>query len=218
MSPQPARPRPTLIYRIVHIDNLATLARRGYVHAPASQPEDGLAYRAIHDESIRLRRGGRSVPCGPGGTVDDYVSFYLGPRSPMLYRIWKGTVPCEGGQRSVVYLVSSVEKLQELHIPFVFSDGHGLSAITVGTTIQPTWNALTGRLSCLASGSTPKTIQTAVVASRPSSWCLAPFLGRRSSESGFSMRRCGRTWKPGFAGEATPLPYLRIKEDWYYLG
>jgi hypothetical protein len=29
-----------------------------------------------------------------------------------------------------VYLVSSVEKLRELRLRFVFSDGHGLSAIT----------------------------------------------------------------------------------------
>jgi len=48
----------------------------------------------------------------------------------MLYRIYKGTVACEGGQKSVVYLVSSVEKLQELGLRFVFSDGHGLPAIT----------------------------------------------------------------------------------------
>jgi hypothetical protein len=123
-------PQRTLIYRMVHVDNLTTLARRGGLHAPACSPDDGLPYLAIHDESIRIRRGGQAIPCGPRGTVDDYVSFYLGHRSPMLYRIWKGAVKYEGGQRPVVYLVSSVERLQELGSRFVFSDGHSLSALT----------------------------------------------------------------------------------------
>lgn len=112
------------------MDSLVTLARRGGLHAPAFIPHDGLPYCAIHDESIRIRRGGRGIPCGPCGTVDDYVSFYLGPRSPMLYRIWKGEVEFGGGQRPIVYLVSSVERLQELGLQFVFSDGHGLAEIT----------------------------------------------------------------------------------------
>lgn len=120
----------TLIYRIVHVDNLATLVRRRGLHAPARSPDDGLPYLAIHDEAIRVRRGGRPVPCGPGGDIDDYVSFYLGPRSPMLYRISRGTVTYEGGQRPIVYLVSSVERLQELGLRFIFSDGHSLSAIS----------------------------------------------------------------------------------------
>lgn len=115
---------------MVHLGNLVTLVRRGGLHAPASRPDDGLPYLAIHDESIRLRRGKRTIPCGPGGSVSDYVSFYLGTRTPMLYRISRNAVEYVGGQRPVVYLVSSIEMLQKRNIPFVFSDGHGLSAIT----------------------------------------------------------------------------------------
>lgn len=111
-----ARVAPTLVYRITHVDNLLTLSRRKGLHAPASLPEDGLEYRPIHDESIRHRRAVRPLPCGPGGTVADYVSFYLGHRSPMLYRIWKEKALSEGGQRPVVYLVSSVERLLELNL------------------------------------------------------------------------------------------------------
>lgn len=121
----------TLAYRILHIDNLELLARRGGLHAPAHAPADGLAYRSIHDQAIQARRGGRRVPCGPGGRVTDYVSFYLGPRSPMLYRIWKNeVVGYEDGQRPVVYVVTSVERLQELGLDFVFTDGHSLAELT----------------------------------------------------------------------------------------
>lgn len=217
MSPQPARPRPTLIYRIVHIDNLATLARRGGLHAPARQPVDGLVYRAIHDESIRLRRGGRPVPCGPGGTVDDYVSFYLGPRSPMLYRIWKGTVPCEGGQRAVVYLVSSVEKLQELNLPFVFSDGHGLSAITrwydnSADLDRLDWEAALSRF-WFDTEDDPdrgrrKQAELLVHGSLPWEALLGIGVLNEPMRADVEAR---------LAEVVTPLPRLRIKEDWYYL-
>lgn len=121
----------TLAYRIVHIDNLELIARRGGLHAPARVPDDGLPYRAIHDQTIQARRGSWPVHCGPGGQVADYVSFYLGPRSPMLYRISKNEVAgYEQGQRPVIYLVTSVERLQEHELPFVFTDGHSLAAVT----------------------------------------------------------------------------------------
>jgi len=121
----------TLAYRILHIDNLALLVHRGGLHAPAHAPANGLVYRAIHDQAIQTKRGGWEVPCGPGGRITDYVSFYLGPRSPMLYRIWKNQVMgYEEGQRPVVYLVTSVKKLQELELDFVFTDGHSLATMT----------------------------------------------------------------------------------------
>lgn len=131
MSPSVGRPRPTLLYRITHLDNLTLLAQRNALQAPEHAPADDLAYRSIHDPSIRTRRGARSIPCGPGGTVDDYVSFYLCPRSPMLYRIEADTRLCPPeGVRSIVYLVSSVERVEELGLSYVFSDGHGLQAIS----------------------------------------------------------------------------------------
>lgn len=123
--------RQTLAFRVIHLENLELIAKRGGLHAPSQAPNDGLAYRAIHDQAIQARRGSRAVPCGPGGDIADYVSFYLGARSPMLYRIWKGEV--EGysdGQRPVIYLVTSIERLQELELEFVFTDGHSLAVMT----------------------------------------------------------------------------------------
>jgi hypothetical protein len=126
-----APPIPTPIFRLVHVDNLDTLLRRGGLHAPKHTPDDGLPYRTIHNVDIQAERRIRSITCGPGGTIHDYVSFYFGYRSPMLFQLKTGWVPgYNEGQEPLIYLVSSVQKVLEADHLFVFSDGHGIAAYT----------------------------------------------------------------------------------------
>ena len=40
--PRAGPPIPTLLYRLVHLDNLPTLLKRGALHSPNSTPNDGL--------------------------------------------------------------------------------------------------------------------------------------------------------------------------------
>lgn len=71
------------------------------------------------------------VPVSGAGTLHDYVPFYFAPRSSMLFTISRGNVPsCPEGQTSVVHLVSSVERVSDSNLPFVFTDGHGIMALT----------------------------------------------------------------------------------------
>jgi hypothetical protein len=124
-------PRPTPIYRLMHIDNLSVCLERGGLHAPNHTPDDGRVYRTIHDIEIQQVRKVRSIRCGSGGSVHDYVAFYFGPRSPMLLKLKTGQV--EGyaeGQESLIYLVSTVEAIEQSQLDFVFSDGHGVAAFT----------------------------------------------------------------------------------------
>jgi hypothetical protein len=124
-------PVPTPIYRIIHIDNLEVLLRRGGLHAPHFTPDDGLAYRTIHNIDIQAERRVRPIRCGPGGTVHDYVPFYFGYLSPMLLQLKTGRVAgYNEGQEPLVYLVSSVQNVVDSGISFVFSDGHGIAAFT----------------------------------------------------------------------------------------
>jgi len=124
-------PHPTPIYRIIHIDNLDVYLRRGRMHAPNHTSDDGLVYRTIHDEEVQTGRREVSIHCGPGGTVHDYVPFYLGPRSPMLYRLHTGyRVSYNEGQAPLIYLVSTVQAVAASGCEFVFSDGHGLAVYT----------------------------------------------------------------------------------------
>lgn len=126
-----APPIPTPIFRLVHVDNLNVLLRRGGLHAPNHTPDDGLPYRTIHNVDIQAERHVRRIPCGPRGTVHDYVSFYFGYLSPMLLQLKTGRVAgYQEGQEPLIYLVSSVQRAVEEGVPFVFSDGHGIAAFT----------------------------------------------------------------------------------------
>ncbi len=86
------QPTPVLLYRLIHIDNLPILLERDALHAPNATPQDGLRYRPIHDVSVQASRRVQPVPCGPCGTVQDYVPFYFGPHSPMLLKLKTGQV------------------------------------------------------------------------------------------------------------------------------
>lgn len=125
-------PVPTLIYRIVHISNIETLLERGGLHAYNFVPSDGLPYRSIHDPEVQAARSSISLSVDPGGVLLDYVPFYFGPRSPMLFKIKSNLIPnCREGQQSIVYLVSTVQTVLQSSIPYIFSDGHDLASLTM---------------------------------------------------------------------------------------
>jgi hypothetical protein len=144
-------PRPTPIYRFLHIDNLDVCLRRGGLHAPNQTPEDDHVYRTIHNPDVQAQRRMNRIPCGPDGSIHDYVSFYFGPRSPMLLQLHTGRV--EGyrdGQEQLVYVVSTAQAIEDAPLPFVFSDGHGIAAFTrwfddLTELIQVDWEAVAAR-------------------------------------------------------------------------
>jgi hypothetical protein len=145
-------PIPTPIYRLIHGDNLEICLRRGGIHAPNFTPNDGLCYTTIHNTDIQMQRRIRSIPCGPCGVVHDYVSFYFGPRSPMLFQLHTGRV--EGyneGQDPIIYLVSTAQNIAQAKFPFVFSDGHGIARFTtwfddLASLDQIDWDAVNARI------------------------------------------------------------------------
>ncbi len=119
-------PRPTKLYHITAIENLQSILARQYILSYSKLSQEETAHTNIAYNHIQDRRAKKRVPCGPGGVLHDYVPFYFAPRSPMLHAIWKGKVPdYPRGQSSVIYLVSSVEVVQEAGLEFVFTDGHG---------------------------------------------------------------------------------------------
>ncbi len=122
---------PTLIYHITHKDNLEGIIARGGLVAQSVMAKDPISYCNIAHATIQDRRAQTSVPRGPYGYLHDYVPFYFAPRSPMLYAIHCGNVNnCTAGQADIVYLVSSAESVAASELEFVFTDGHGIMALS----------------------------------------------------------------------------------------
>lgn len=110
---------------ITHVSNLPSVLQLGGLCCDNRRNRDGIVCKGIAYQHIKDRRARKRVPLGQGGTLADYVPFYFGPRSPMLYTINKGNVPgYSDGQSPVLHLVSSVEEIVEAGLPFVFTDGH----------------------------------------------------------------------------------------------
>lgn len=86
-----------------------------------------LNYRFIADRSLTDRRALKSVPVPPGGTLGDYVPFYFGERSVMLYTINKRAM---AAQEQVIYLLVKLESIKAHNCAYCFTDGHASSALT----------------------------------------------------------------------------------------
>jgi hypothetical protein len=115
---------PTPIYHITHIGNLEGMCSSGRIRCKNRNEEP---YVSIAHANIQDRRSTKRVSCGPGGVLHDYVPFYFAPKSPMLYAISRGNVVgYAGDQNAVIYLVSSIETIQERGRQFVFTDGHAV--------------------------------------------------------------------------------------------
>jgi hypothetical protein len=114
------------IYRIVHIENLPRLLEWGCDWSPNAQKVKGLEKRAAVHFDIMAKREQTVVSVGPGGYVADYVAFYFGPLSPMLYAINGGKVEGCHNQREMVYLATDAETVEQAGLGFVFTDGHAI--------------------------------------------------------------------------------------------
>jgi hypothetical protein len=116
-------PDKALIFRIVHRANIPWILEHGmYCQNSHNQDEN---YRTIGNPELIDRRRRRVVPISPGGTLSDYIPFYFTPYSPMMYNIKTGyagitKVPND----EVVIFVSSLHRLNEMGISFVFTDRH----------------------------------------------------------------------------------------------
>lgn len=84
----------------------------------------GLPYMQIGRQGLTANRQDKVVECGPGGCLSDYVPFHFCPRSVMLYQIHTGQSDYQGGQEPVLHVVTTVEKLIAMGIPYVFTDLH----------------------------------------------------------------------------------------------
>ena len=75
------------------------------------------------------RRSRHPVRCNHGGALSDYVPFYFTPLSPMFLNIktgWRGLQ--QRANDEIAIMVSSIHRLKNQSVPFVFSDRHAVLA------------------------------------------------------------------------------------------
>lgn len=115
------------IFRMTHIDNIPHILQNGITHAQS--PDANPNYISIGDTSLITNRN--QFVLFNGRKLGEYIPFYFGRRTPMLYVIQKGynmvnpVLP-----ENIVYCVSTVQKILDFKLPFLFTNGHATSALT----------------------------------------------------------------------------------------
>ena len=116
---------PTLIFHFTHEDNLERILSQGGLLCDQACQTSGLNRRNIAYSSIKEKRARTIVEVPPGGTLDKYVPFYFGAKSPMMLTYKSGNVT--GKQEDVselLYFVSTAEHIVSAGLQFAFTDGH----------------------------------------------------------------------------------------------
>jgi hypothetical protein len=131
-------PERGLLFRITHVANLPWLLAHGMhcANGGGSDPD----FVAIGNADLIDHRSRHVVPLPPGGTLADYVPFYLTPKSPMLYNIktgYNGIV--KRLNNDIVILVSSCSVLRDAEVRLLFTDRHAYARTA-------TWSDDPGRL------------------------------------------------------------------------
>lgn len=111
------------IFRITHVRNVPWMLDRGLVCRSSNLADPNFITIGIPD--LIDRRRNHPVPIAPGGTLSDYVPFYFTPASVMLLNIKTGrNGVIQRPNSEIAILVSSIPKLVQEGVPFVFTDGH----------------------------------------------------------------------------------------------
>ena len=85
----------------------------------------------IGDNTLIDYREDLKIPVIPGGRFSEYIPFYFGPRSPMLYQIATGFDGVQKfPQEEIIYIVSRMDIIKKEGLVFVFTDGHARATIT----------------------------------------------------------------------------------------
>lgn len=123
-------PNKIYLYRITHIDNLDFILQSKKLTCPNHSDSD-TDYIGIGDKTLIDSRNLSQIYVVPKGNFTDYVSFYFGARSPMLYSIQKGfNNVTKRAPESIIYIVTTFDKIKESGVQYVFTDGHGYHSMS----------------------------------------------------------------------------------------
>lgn len=115
-------------YRMTHISNIKNMLEVGIVSS--ASPNSNPNFVSIGDiTAIETRKDKR---LSDGSRIGDYIPFYLGPRTPMLYVIQKGyNGVTKRSAEEIVYCVIDIKDIIRDGVDCVFTDGHALNKFTI---------------------------------------------------------------------------------------
>lgn len=117
------------LFRIIHYKNLSYILKHGFCtkDSPKADPN----YISIGDPLlIKSRRIHDVLVNPPNGTLGEYIPFYFGSRSPMLYNIYKGYGVKQFPQEEIIYLCCKLQDIIESEYEWCFTDGHAKTKTT----------------------------------------------------------------------------------------
>jgi hypothetical protein len=121
-------PIPTLLYRIVHVQNVEYILQHG-IYTRGNENHDP-NYVNIGDTQLILDRNEHPVKLNGYGNLGDYVPFYFGPYSPMLYKIKTGFGIKHYPQSEIVYFITNAQSIAAFGLQFTFTNGHAKTKIS----------------------------------------------------------------------------------------
>jgi len=111
MSRPPTEPK---IYHITHVDNLPNIIQARGLRSDSVMIAQGGPVTTIGMSKIKQRRLKEiEVYCHQDTMVGEYVPFYFGPRSVMLYILYRADDPdlgYRGGQSKIVHLEADLNE------------------------------------------------------------------------------------------------------------
>ena len=122
---------------MTHVDNIPHILEFGITHRNSENANPN--YVSIGDSSLIDNRFStvRNITNGLDEvietiTIGDFIPFYFGFRTPMLYVIQKGgnLVPRKIAPDSIIYCVTSLQKMLDSSVGFYFTDGHATNNFT----------------------------------------------------------------------------------------
>ena len=119
------------IYHIIHMDNLLSVIKDGYLYSDAYMRHTSKFYASIGMNRIKDRRLTMPIASHQSLYVGECVPFYFCPRSVMLYMLHIGNHPdihYLEGQEPIVHLVADMQRTvdwadsNDLHWAFTTSN------------------------------------------------------------------------------------------------
>jgi len=116
-----------LLFRMMHIENIPHVLQHGITHKDS--PNANPSFLPIGDSALINTR--TNFLLDNGRRLGEYIPFYFGIRTPMLYVVQKGyNLVQPTPPENIIYCVSSVQKIINNNHEFIFTDGHAVDSFS----------------------------------------------------------------------------------------